>query len=128
VSWRAIGCLASGAIVFVAIGLIGLSMATSRIGCPDGLRWGGEAYAPAGTPAPSPAFDVPGDATRLGSTFIGLATRDVYGPPGASAGSSARPQPEVIAMACGDGTYLTYRAAGAVPTATPSGAASGAGG
>jgi hypothetical protein len=128
VSWRAIGCLASGAIVFVAIGLIGLSMATSRVGCPDGLRWGGEAYAPAGTPAPSPAFDLPGQAARLGSTFIGLATRDVYGPPGTSPAPSVPARPSVIAMACGDGTYLTYRVTGPVPTATPSGAASGAGG
>lgn len=123
-NWRAIGCLLAGSIIFVAVGVIGLNLAISRVGCPDGLRWGGEAYAPSGTPAPSPAFDLPGEASRLGSTFIGLATREVYGPPGSSPAPSSGPaqdQPPVIAMACGDGTFLTYRVTGPVPTAAPSG-------
>jgi hypothetical protein len=111
-------------IVFVAIGILGLSLATSRVGCPDAVRWSGVAYDPIGTPAPSPAFDQAGTPIRLGSTFIGLATRDVYGPPGSSpAGSPSATavagRPAAIAMACGDGTYQTYREAGPVPTATP---------
>jgi hypothetical protein len=136
VNWRAIGCMAAGSIVFVAIGLLGLSLATSRVGCPQAVRWNGVSYAPIGSPVATPAFDLPGEPSQLGSTFIGLATREVYGPPGwtpaapaagsaavtssGAAATSTIDQPATIAMACGDGTYQTYRLAGAVPSAAPS--------
>lgn len=119
-NWRAIGCIGVGAIVFVLIGILGLNVASSRIGCPDRLQWRDLSYAPTGTPAPSPQTGAPGAAVKLGSTFIGLTTRDIYGPPGSGPASSAADRPATIAMDCGDGTYLTYLRGGVVPTITPS--------
>ena len=49
VNWRAIGCGALAIVVFLAIGLFGMSLAFSRLeGCPDRLQWGDRAYLPAG--------------------------------------------------------------------------------
>ncbi len=115
---RAIGCIALGAIVFVLIGIAGINVASSRVGCPDRLQWGDRFYAPTGTPAPSPETGAAGTPAKLGSTFIGLTTRSIYGPPGSSSsGSSARP--DQIAMDCGNGMFQSYRNAGPAPTATP---------
>ena len=115
---RAIGCIALGAIVFVLVGIAGINVASSRIGCPNRLQWGDRFYAPIGTPAPSPHAGA-NPAVKLGSTFIGLTTRAIYGPSSASTASPA-PQPPVIAMDCGDGRFQTYGQAGSAPTATPS--------
>ena len=119
---RAIGCLALGAIVFVLIGIAGINVASSRIGCPDRLQWGDRFYAPTGTPAPSPETGGASTPVKLGSTFVGLTTRSIYGPPGSSSSDSSG-RPDLIAMDCGNGTFLTYRNAGQAPTATPSPAA-----
>jgi hypothetical protein len=120
VNWRAIGCIGLGSIVFIGIGILGLNVASSRIGCPDRLQWRDLAYAPSGSPAPSPQTGVPGAAVKLGTTFIGLTTRELFGPPGSAPSSSSSDRPTVIALDCGDGTFVTYRQAGTVPTVTPS--------
>lgn len=119
---RAIGCIALGAVVFVLIGIAGINVASSRIGCPNRLQWGDRFYAPTGTPAPSPETGGASTPVKLGSTFIGLTTRSIFGPSSPGSGSPA-PQPNVIAMDCGDGRFQTYRNAGPAPTATPSRAA-----
>lgn len=117
---RAIGCIGAGAIVFVAIGLIGLNMAITRTGCPGGLRWEALTYEPAGTPAPSPDLGETAPPVSLGTTFIGLTTREVYGPAGTSPSSAPSTRPDRLALACGDGTFLTYRlVAGASPASQP---------
>jgi len=115
---RSIAWIVVGSIVFVLIGLAGLNLASSRVGCPAGVRWDAFTYEALGTPAPSP--QVGGDPTNLGSTFLGLATRAVYGPPGSSATASAGAHPDLIAMDCGDGTYQSYRYTGPAPTIGPS--------
>lgn len=119
---RAIGCIALGAVVFILIGIAGINVASSRIGCPNRLQWGDRLYAPTGTLAPSPETGGASTPVKLGSTFIGLTTRSIFGPSSAGSGSPAR-QPDVIAMDCGDGHFQTYRNAGPAPTATPSPAA-----
>jgi hypothetical protein len=116
-NWRAIGCIALGSIVFVLIGIVGLNLATSRLGCPDRIQWKDLSYRPVGAPGPSPATGL-GTAVKLGSTFVGLTTRDIYGPPGSSPSTSAADRPDVIAMDCGDGTFATYRISGPAPTLT----------
>jgi hypothetical protein len=119
VNGRAIGCIALGAVVFVLIGIAGINVASSHIGCPNRLQWGDRFYAPIGTPAPSPQTGGTSAAVKLGSTFIGLTTRSIYGPSSPGSASPA-PQPDKIAMECGDGRFQAYGDAGAAPTATPS--------
>jgi hypothetical protein len=119
VNVRAIGCIALGSLVFILVGIAGLNVASSRLGCPDRLQWRELSYLPAGTPAPSPNAGGSGAAVKLGVTFIGLTTREIYGPPGSSPDASSAARPELIAMDCGDGTFLTYRQGSAVPTITP---------
>src|SRR5207237_2269779 len=96
----------------------GCNAAPSRVGGPDRLQWRDRFLAPTGTPAPSPETGAAGTPVKLGSTFIGLTTRSIYGPPGSSSsGSSVRPAQ--IAMDCGNGMFQSYRNAGPAPTATP---------
>ncbi len=90
-----------GIVVFVGIGLLGLSMATTRAGCPTRLQWDAQGYEGEGTPAASPFAG----SEAIGSTFIGLTTRRAFAVPAGSA------RPERLALECGDGTYQTYRRA-----------------
>ena len=84
------------------------------LGCPSRIRWQDLAYRPEGTPAPSPVVGE-GNPVKLGSSFIGLTTRAVYGPAGAQPSASSTARPDLIALDCGDGTYQTYRKSGVVP-------------
>jgi hypothetical protein len=125
VNGRSIGCITLGAVVFVLIGIAGINVASSRIGCPNRLQWGDRFYGPTGTPAPSPQTGGGAAPVKLGTTFIGLTTRAIYGPPGSlsSASGDAATRPEIIAMECGDGRFQAYRKAAPAPTVTPSPAA-----
>jgi hypothetical protein len=108
VNWRALGCGALALAAFLAIGLLGLSMALTAPGCPDRLQWGADAYLPASSPATRPIIDDE-EGELIGTTFIGLTTRDVYGPPGTAAAASGGARPEVLALDCADGTFVVYR-------------------
>jgi hypothetical protein len=110
VNWRAVGCGALAAAVFVAIGLLGLSMAFNRSeGCPRLLQWADRRYEPSGQVSAAPHFDLAGPPVPLGSTPIGLTTRTVYGPPGSEASPASADRPSQIALDCGDGSFQTYR-------------------
>ena len=107
-NWRAIGCGGLAIIVFLGIGLLGMSMAFSHLdGCPDRLQWGDRAYLPAGSPAPEPSF-VGGSPVEIGSTFIGLTTRRVWGPPGSSPSEAAADRPDRIILDCANGSVQAY--------------------
>lgn len=122
-NWRAIGCLGLGALVFVGIGLLGMSMAFSgQEGCPASLAWQDRTYLAYGSPAASPALpDESGDPASIGATFFGLATRTVYGPPGSSPSTRAEDRPDRIVMDCADGSFQAYRwdAASPLPAHSP---------
>ena len=108
-NWRAAGCLTAIFGSFLLVGLLGMYLAFSgQAGCTAVLQWADRVYEASGTPAPSPAFDTPGEAVDIGSTFVGLTTRTMYGPPGSVRSASAADRPETVAMDCGDGTFLTY--------------------
>jgi hypothetical protein len=109
-NWRAIGCGTLAVVVFVAVGLWGMSKAFDRIeGCPDRLQWEDRAFLPAGSPVAEPSF-VEGAAVEIGSTFIGLTTRRVWGPPGSIPSASAAERPTRIYLDCDDGTVLLFAA------------------
>lgn len=114
-NWRAVGCGTLAAVVFVGIGLLGMSMAFSGIdGCPDRLQWEESSYLPHGEPVASPGFP-DGPAVEIGSTFIGLTTRRVWGPPGSlpaggSGETSGLDKPQQLILDCADGTVREYRA------------------
>ena len=119
-NWRAIGCLVIGVGAFVGIGLLGMSVAfRAQPGCPERLQWDDRAYAADGTPAPSAAFTSPGEAVAIGSTFFGLTTRQMYGPPGSSPSTEAADRPQTVALDCADGTFQTYTWDGSILTPAP---------
>ena len=119
---RAVGCLVVGVVAFVGLGLFGLSLAfRDAEGCPPTLQWNERTYVADGTPAPSPALG-PGQASYIGSTFMGPITRRVYGPPGSSPSTEAADRPDRIALDCADGTFQAYRWDGSVPAPSGSGA------
>jgi hypothetical protein len=105
-SGRAIGCAVIGVVVFVAIGIFGLSRAVAPSGCPDRLQYAAEAFLPEGTPS----TDAADGMVEIGSTFIGLTTRAVYAEAPRASGSEDLPQ--VLVLDCDDGTFLTYRSQG----------------
>lgn len=111
-NFRAIGCMVIGSLVFIGIGLLGLSMATSRMGCPDRLQWTDTAYLPVNGPTQSPTLtaDAGAKPVEIGSTFIGLTTRKVYGPAPIDPADPNAERPSQIALECGDGTYQAYAA------------------
>jgi hypothetical protein len=115
VNWRAIGCGTLAIVVFLAIGLFGMSLAFSRLdGCPNRLQWGDRAYLPSGGPASAPRF-AGGSPVEIGSTFIGLTTRRVWGPPGSSPSSAAADRPQEIFLDCDNGSVQRYAAQSAAP-------------
>lgn len=120
-NWRAAGCAVLGIGAFLAIGLFGMSLALrTQPVCTQTVLWADRAYLAEGTPAPSPAFDGSGAAVDIGSTFIGLTTRRVFGPPGSSPSTEADDRPPVVAIDCADGTFQTYRWDGLTRTPAPS--------
>ena len=109
-NWLAVGCGTLAIVVFVAVGLYGMSLAFSRLdGCPDRLQWGDRSYLPDGSPAAEPSF-AQGSPVELGSTFIGLTTRRLWGPPGSSRSEAAADRPDRIVLDCDNGTVQAYRA------------------
>ena len=107
-NWRVIGCGTLAILVFVAVGLWGMSKAFDRLdGCPDRLQWGDRVYLPSGSPRPAPSF-AEGSPVEIGSTFIGLTTRKVWGPPGSAASPSAADRPAAIYLDCDDGSVLLF--------------------
>ncbi len=104
---RALGCGLLAIVVFVALGVIGLNMATTRVACPSGLQWSAAAYRPEGAPAGAPS--IPGSApAEIGTTLIGLTSRKVYAAAGTNSSDPAAARPARISLECGDGTYQTY--------------------
>ncbi len=111
-NWRAIGCGLLAAVVFVGIGLYGMSLAFSRLdGCPTLLQWGDRTYLPAGSAVASPSF-AEGSPVEIGSTFIGLTTRRVWGPPGSSPSPLAADRPDSIILDCANGTVQAFHLKG----------------
>jgi hypothetical protein len=109
VNWRAAGCILAGIGIFLAITLFGMSLAFSGAkGCPPRLQWGDRSYLPVGGPMDEPAFEEPGEPVALGSTFIGLTTRTVFGPHGSQPSAPAGDRPDEIALDCDDDTFQTY--------------------
>jgi hypothetical protein len=108
-NWRAIGCGTLAIVVFIGIGLYGMSRAFDRAeGCPARLQWGDRAYLPDGSPAPEPSF-ADGSPVEIGSTFIGLTTRKVWGPPGSAPSQASADRPTRIFLDCDDGSVQAYQ-------------------
>jgi hypothetical protein len=109
VNWRALGCGLLAAVVFVAVGIFGISRALTPAECPDQLPYQPSAYRPVGEPMSSPALDGGGELVRAGSTSFGLAAWDVWVPEGEVPQASGAALPEHIVLACGDGSYQAYQ-------------------
>ena len=114
-NWRAIGCGSLAIVVFVAVGLLGMSKAFEGLnGCPDRLQWGDRAYLPRGSPVAEPSF-AEGSPVEIGSTFIGLTTRKVWGPPGSSPSEASGDRPDRIFLDCADGRAQAYEGQASAP-------------
>jgi hypothetical protein len=107
VNWRLLGCGLLAAAVFVALGVWALTLAMGRIGCPTTLNWDDQTYVAVGEPTPTPNLG-DGEPVQLGVTFVGVLTREVYGPAGSTPTAEPEDRPDQLAMACGDQTFQTY--------------------
>lgn len=106
-NWRTVGCGILAGAVFVGLGVWALMLAMGRVGCPSTLYWDDATYVAVGAPTAAPEV---GDAepVQLGVTFVGVLTRQVYGPEGASPTAEPGERPDQLALECGDGTFQTY--------------------
>jgi len=118
-NWRAVGCAVLAAAIFVGLGLWALQMAIGRPGCPPTLRWGDRLYTASSSPGAIPVVGS-GEPIRLGATFVGALTREVFGPAGSSPSPDPEDRPDEIALECGDATFVTYRFTSVLPTNPPS--------
>lgn len=118
-SWRAIGCAVLAAAVFIGLGIWALQMALGRPGCPPTLRWGDRVYTAVSEPTELPALGS-GEPVRLGTTLVGVLSREVYGPAGSVPSLDVEDRPDEVALECGDGTFVTYEFTSLLPTASPS--------
>jgi hypothetical protein len=109
VNWRLVGCGLVAAAVFVGLGGWALVLAMGRVGCPQTLYWGDEVSTAVGQPTATPDLGE-GEPVRLGVTFVGVLTREVYGPEGSSPTAEPGERPDRVALDCGDGTFQTYAA------------------
>ena len=107
-NWRAAGCLVIGSLVFIGVGLLGLSLATSRNGCFNELQTDDGAYRASGAVTSAPSLVGGGAPLEIGTTLVGLSSRRVYGPAGTDVNDVNAPRPTEIAVECGDGTYQAY--------------------
>jgi hypothetical protein len=106
-NWRLVGCGVVAAAVFVGLGVWALTLAMGRVGCPTTLYWGDATYVAVGEPTATPEVG-DGEAVRLGATFVGVLTREVYGPQGTSPTAEPIDRPDRLALDCGDRTFQTY--------------------
>lgn len=114
-NWRAIGCGGLAIVLFLGVSLWGMSRAFDRPGgCPHRLQWGASIYLPAGSPAADPSF-AEGSPVEIGSTFTGLTTRQVWGPPGSATSPSASDHPGRIFLDCDDGSVQLFAAESTAP-------------
>jgi hypothetical protein len=98
------GCAVIGIVAFLAVGLFGLSRAVAPSGCPDRLQYAADAYLPAGAPVER----LESGLVEIGSTFIGLTTREVYAEPGGVPASGSTDPPDRFVLDCADGTFQAY--------------------
>jgi hypothetical protein len=117
-NWRAAGCLVIGSVVFIGVGLLGLSLATSHVGCFNELQTSDGVYRASGSVTSAPALAGGGEPLEIGTTLVGLSTRRVYGPPGTDVNDVNAPRPPEISIECGDGTYQGYLLEPGPPGAT----------
>jgi hypothetical protein len=103
------------AVVFVGLGVWSLQMALGEPGCPPVLLWGNRQYTATGQPTGDPVVG-DGEPVLLGSTLVGAVTREVYGPEGSTPPPDPDDLPDDIALACGDGTYVSYRYSTELPS------------
>jgi hypothetical protein len=114
VSWRAIGCGALAAGVFVLVGVIAIWRAGPPTGCPTDLAFEDGAYEPTGSAMASPSLEGVDAELEAGfRTTVGFSSWTVWVDPADAPAASADPLPDSIVLECGDGTFQAYsRSAG----------------
>ncbi|MGH2445060.1 MAG: hypothetical protein ACRDLA_15355 [Thermoleophilaceae bacterium] len=109
-NWRAIGCGTLAALVFVAIGLIGVWRVSAPTECPELLPYEPASYEPVGETTDGPRLEgVEQPLERAGPISFGLAAWDVWVEPGRVPAASGEPLPQRIVLECGDGSFQSYR-------------------
>jgi hypothetical protein len=109
-NWRAIGCGALAAGVFVLVGILSIVRVGAPAECPPSLPYDPAPYRPASEPTDSPRLEgIDEPLEQAGSTSFGLARWDVWVEPGRAPTASGEPLPQRIVLGCGDGTYRAYQ-------------------
>jgi hypothetical protein len=109
VNWRALGCGLLAAAVFVLIGVFGIWRALAPGGCPPELPTEAGVWQPVGEPADGPRLPGVDEALEpAGEVGFGLATWELWVPPGTAPSASGEPLPERVVLRCDATTYQAY--------------------
>jgi hypothetical protein len=110
VNWRALGCGALAAAVFVLVGLVAIWRAGAPAECPGRLPYQPAAFQPVGSPSASPHLEGIGEPlVTAGSASFGLASWRVWVEPERVPRASGELLPQRIVLECGDGTFQAYQ-------------------
>lgn len=108
-NWRAIGCGLLAAAVFVLIGVFGIWRALAPAGCPPEFPTQAGVWRPVGETTAAPVL--PGSDEELesaGQVGFGLATWELWVPPGTAPSPSGEALPERLVLRCDADTYQAY--------------------
>lgn len=107
---RAVGCGTLAAVIFVAIGAIGIWRAMPPAECPDSLPYEPAAYEPVDGRTGQPSLEgVDEPLDPIGRASFGLASWEVWVEPGEAPQAAEEPLPRRIVLGCGDGSFQAYR-------------------
>ena len=108
-NWRALGCLLLAVAVFVLVGIFGIWRAVAPAGCPPELPTEAGVWRPVGPTSSEPRLPGAGeDLEPAGEIGFGLATWELWVPPGTAPSASGDPLPERLVLMCDPNEYQAY--------------------
>lgn len=107
-NWRALGCIGLAAVVFVLVGILGLSRALTPTACPPAFEVPSGRYMPIGEATSTPRLPDSDDTLEpAGELGLGAAW-ELWLRPGEAPAASGEELPPQLVLECGDGTYQGY--------------------
>lgn len=108
-NWRALGCGGLAALVFVAIGLLGMSRVLAPADCPPRFQVPDGMFAAAGERTDEPRLAGSDDELEpAGEVRFGYGW-ELWLPPGTAPSASADPLPDELVLGCPDGSFQAYQ-------------------
>lgn len=108
-NWRALGCGGLAALVFVAIGVLGLTRVLAPADCPPGFQFPDATFVAVGERTSEPRLASSDEELEpAGELRFGYGW-ELWLPPGTAPSASGEPLPDALVLGCPDGSFQAYR-------------------